>query len=80
MKIDPNKLYQVSVLIEGHYYWSKPMEGRRCNSIGIQRTTVREVGLFLASFACSNPSKAELIEVYELPQPCLIINGPFTVS
>lgn len=75
MKIDPNKLYQVSVLIEGRCYWSKPMEGRGC-----KRTTVREVGLFLASFACSDPLKAELIEVYELPQPCLIINGPFTTG
>jgi hypothetical protein len=43
--------------------------------MNIQRNTVEEVGLFLASFVAI-PGNMELVEVFELTQPLLTLRNP----
>lgn len=78
MNLDPDKTYVACAVIDGRRYWGGPLRGDRCSSANIKRTTVEEVGLFLAGLAHPNLSRAESIEVYELPSPTLTVQGPFT--
>jgi hypothetical protein len=75
MKIDKDKDYVVRVTSNGHQCWSRAMPGGGCSSMNIQRNTVEEVGLFLASFVAI-PGNMELVEVFELTQPLLTLRNP----
>ena len=44
-----------------------------CNSINVKRTTIEEIGLFLAGLAHYDLRLCESVEVYELTEPALVM-------
>ena len=74
MQIQPGMSYIACVNANGQRYWSRPMQGDRCSAANIKRTTVEEVGIFLASFVYDDLDRADSIEVYALPAPTLTID------
>lgn len=75
MKINKGSVYVARVLSGGLEYWTRAMRGDNCSSITIKRTTVKEVGLFLASFVVARPDYADSIEVFELAEPELTLSS-----
>ena len=67
MQIDCTKFYVACAVANGRRYWSMPIAGNNCSSSNVKRTTVEEIGLFLANFAYYGLAQA--VEVYELPTP-----------
>jgi hypothetical protein len=75
MILDPDVFYVACVIAEGGRHWSSPMQGRRCSSSNVKRTTVEAVGCFLGSLCFYDVSLAERIEVYALPaEPILTLD------
>ena len=66
MKIKPNTVYVVCVTDGGRKTWGRPLLGSNCSSMNCKRDTLEQIGVFMASFICSEPSRAESIEVFEL--------------
>lgn len=81
MKIDPDAHYVVRINFTRHNkpysIWSQPMRGNHCCSSNIQRTTVEEMGQFLASMHFKG--QYDSVEVYILPTvPVLKLAGPMS--
>ena len=73
MKINPDKVYIVCVDDRGHKTWGRPFVGSNCSSMNCKRDTIEQIGAFMASFICCDPSLAESIEVFELGPAVLLL-------
>ena len=73
MQLDPSKTYVACALADGRRHWSTPLRGDCCNSINVKRTTIEEIGLFLAGLAHYDLRLCESVEVYELTAPALVM-------
>ena len=75
MKVNRDSFYVVRVTSGGHERFSHAVKGDNCSSINIKRDTVEDVGMFLASFVAASITKSDVIEVFELSQPVLTMQG-----
>ena len=73
MPLNPDAFYIVCVFARGNRYWSVPLQGRHCSSSNVKRTTVEQIGTFLASMAFYDLNLAERIEIYTIPSPILTL-------
>ena len=73
MKIKPNTVYIVCVTDSGHKTWGRPLLGSNCSSMNCERDTIEQIGIFMAGFVCSDPSRVETIEVFEMGAPVLLM-------